>query len=200
MSRYAYRRIWQSSRSFIRPSKISNTGIMTSGNVRTSSSNSKASMTSSKNSVTSSKSIRRRMRKEGGCDNCCLHRFLLSVCLCCGVATELKTVNARQLFHYYLTNELDTHFPTLALYDLLTFIWCGWVFCVHVVPSGPEECSGSPRTEITCSCEPPCAWWELNRGPLEGKLKVLFSTEPSMVCLRILLVFRLEDQGISFLP
>lgn len=63
MSRYPYSRIWQSSRSLIRLDKISNTGIMTSGNVRTSSSNIKASMTSSRNSATPSKSDGRQTRE-----------------------------------------------------------------------------------------------------------------------------------------
>lgn len=63
MSRYAYSRIWQSSRSLIRPNKMSNTGIMTSGNVRTSSSNIKAPMTSSRNSATPSKSDGRQTRQ-----------------------------------------------------------------------------------------------------------------------------------------
>ena len=38
---------------------------------------------------------------------------------------------------------------------------------------------GSPGTEITDSCEPPCECWELKPGPLEER-SVLLTAEPSL--------------------
>ena len=50
---------------------------------------------------------------------------------------------------------------------------------MHVCPQRPEEGIGSPGTEVTDNCKPPCGCWELNSGLLEDQ-PVLSTAEPSL--------------------
>ena len=50
----------------------------------------------------------------------------------------------------------------------------------------PEESVGTPVTGITHICEPPCACWESNLGPVEEQ-PVLLTAEPSLQPLPSLL-------------
>lgn len=48
-----------------------------------------------------------------------------------------------------------------------------WEFCVDK----NEDCSGSPRSDVTDTCEPPCGCWEMNPSSLEEE-HVLFTADP----------------------
>ncbi|XP_060240758.1 E3 ubiquitin-protein ligase NEDD4 isoform X1 [Meriones unguiculatus] len=50
-----------------------------------------------------------------------------------------------------------------------------WEFCLDK----QEDGVGSPGSEVTDGCEPPCGCWELNPGSLEEE-HVLFTTEPCL--------------------
>lgn len=58
---------------------------------------------------------------------------------------------------------------------------CVCVCVRHVLPgtSKFQEKVRSPGIGVADSCEPPCACWKLNSGPLQ-KQKVFLSSEPSL--------------------
>lgn len=54
---------------------------------------------------------------------------------------------------------------------------CVWNIYVHMCTTCITV--RSPRTDVMIGWEPPCAWWELNPGPLQDK-HVFLATEPSL--------------------
>ena len=63
----------------------------------------------------------------------------------------------------------------------------------HGLPACMPACQKRVPDLITDGCEPPCDWWELNSGPLEG-WPVLLTSEPSLQPQNRLL------QGTPMLP
>jgi hypothetical protein len=66
------------------------------------------------------------------------------------------------------------------------FSLCAFM-CTGVLPAYLCVGVGSPGTEVTDSCEPPCGYWELNLGPLEEQ-PVFLTTESSLQPLGCLFV------------